>query len=153
MKNTEIERKFLVTRLPQNLAKNPQKRLRQGYLTGGKEDVEVRIRDTNRTKFVLTVKGGRGLIRKEVEFQISLEQFESLWSIAKAKSLIKTRYAIPYGNLTLELDVYGGRHRGLKVAEVEFTTAAASKKFSPPSWFGKELTGDKRYSNQFLALS
>jgi CYTH domain-containing protein len=36
--------------------------------------------------------------------------------------------------------------------EVEFGSREASERFAPPPWVGRELTGDKRYANQSLAL-
>jgi CYTH domain-containing protein len=53
--------------------------------------------------------------------------------------------------LIIEIDTYRGRNAGLVVAEVEFPTYAAARKFQPPSWFGREVTGEKRYSNVKLA--
>ena len=32
-----------------------------------------------------------------------------------------------------------------------FPTARRCRKFKPPSWFGREVTGEKRYSNVRLA--
>jgi adenylate cyclase len=37
------------------------------------------------------------------------------------------------------------------VAEVEFPDRVSCRKFKPPSWFGREVTGEKRYSNVRLA--
>ena len=38
------------------------------------------------------------------------------------------------------------------VAEVEFPSASASAGFTPPPWFGTEVTEDTRYKNVTLAL-
>jgi CYTH domain-containing protein len=64
---------------------------------------------------------------------------------------VKTRYDIPLGNRVVEIDVYGGRHNGLVVAEVEFEDEESAKSFQPPDWLGEDVTGDPRYSNQLLA--
>jgi adenylate cyclase len=37
------------------------------------------------------------------------------------------------------------------VAEVEFPNHASRRRFKPPRWFGREITGEKRYSNVRLA--
>jgi CYTH domain-containing protein len=34
---------------------------------------------------------------------------------------------------------------------VEFPSEASYRKFEPPSWLGREVTGEKRYSNVRLA--
>ena len=41
---------------------------------------------------------------------------------------------------------------GLVVAEVEFGSERQSRDFRPPAWLGEEVTGDRRYANQSLAL-
>lgn len=35
----------------------------------------------------------------------------------------------------------------LAMAEVEFPTAAAAHAFTPPAWFGREVTEDPAYTN------
>ena len=62
------------------------------------------------------------------------------------------RYEIPWDNVMIEIDIYRGRHAGLVVAEVEFPNTVSCRKFKAPSWFGREVTGEKRYSNVRLAL-
>jgi CYTH domain-containing protein len=37
-------------------------------------------------------------------------------------------------------------------AEIEFESAEESGRFSPPKWFGDEVTNDKHYKNSGLAL-
>ena len=63
------------------------------------------------------------------------------------------RYEIPWEDLLIELDIYRGRHAGLVVAEVEFPDGASSRRFKALWWFGREVTGEKRYSNVRLALT
>ena len=63
----------------------------------------------------------------------------------------KTRYKIPYRNWTIELDVYQYKARGLKVAEVEFDSKRDAREFEAPSWFGRDVTGIKRYGNVEIA--
>jgi CYTH domain-containing protein len=50
-----------------------------------------------------------------------------------------------------EVDEYGGELAGLVVVEVEFPDEQAASAFTPPSWFGRELTGEKPYANRSLA--
>jgi len=44
MPNLEIERKFLVNELPNNLEQFPHKNIVQGYLAIGTDGTEVRLR-------------------------------------------------------------------------------------------------------------
>ena len=48
--------------------------------------------------------------------------------------------------------MYEGELAGLAVVEVEFSSGEEAGDFAPPGWFGRELTGDARYSNASLAL-
>ena len=143
----EIERKYRVRDTPQGLSGGTL--LRQAYLAVD-GDVEVRLRDRGGTP-VLGVKGGHGVERTEVELEIDRASFDELWSLATERRLEKTRYRLPAGGHTAELDVYAGSLEGLRVVEVEFTTRAEAEAFVPPPWFGDELTGDPRWSNAALA--
>ena len=75
-----------------------------------------------------------------------------MWAATEGKRLEKTRYEIPYQDRTIELDIYRVNLDGLLSAEVEFPSEEASDLFTPPEWFGREVTGDKAYKNQSLAL-
>ena len=67
--------------------------------------------------------------------------------------MVKTRYLVPLdGGLTAEVDVYEGALDGLLTAEVEFADEAAAHAFAAPAWMGEDVTGDKRYANQRLAV-
>jgi adenylate cyclase len=58
---------------------------------------------------------------------------------------------MPWKNFLIEIDIYRRKHKGLVVAEVEFPNRTACRKFMAPAWFGREVTGNKRYSNVRLA--
>jgi adenylate cyclase len=152
----ERERKFLVSKPPAGLTKFPHKRIRQGYLAvPGPRDampVEVRVRD-EAGKHVLTVKGGRGESRSEIELPIPDKVFRSLWKLTRGKRIEKVRYRIPLGKLTVELDVYRGKLRGLITAEVEFKSSRQLHGFRPPPWLGRDITGRDEFSNSRLAIS
>ena len=149
-KNREIERKFLVKRLPEKLNRSRRYIIAQGYLATEPAGRHVRLRKKGKTSS-LTFKVGRGAHREEREVKLSAKQFAMLWPATVGRRLRKLRYEIPWRNLLIESDVYRGRHSGLVVAEVEFPDRATCRKFKPPSWFGREVTGEKRYSNVRLA--
>ena len=100
-----------------------------------------------------TEKGEGDLIREENEEIISEEYGEELFKKSKTFIIEKTRYYIPYGEYTIELDIYSGKHRGLIVAEVEFPSVEKANEFIPPEWFGEDITKDKSYKNMMLALN
>jgi CYTH domain-containing protein len=110
----------------------------------------VRLRKKGKTAS-LTFKVGRGAHREEREIKLSAKQFAALWPATTGRRLRKLRYDVPWKNLLIEIDVYRGKHSGLVVAEVEFPNRAACRKFQAPAWFGREVTGNKRYSNVRLA--
>jgi adenylate cyclase len=138
----EIERKFLIKRLPLEILRSRHFRIAQGYLaheTGGRH---VRLRKKGKVAS-LTFKVGRATAREEREIRLS--------PATRGRRLHKTRYEVPWKKLKIEIDIYHGRSDGLMVAEVEFPNQASRLKFKPPRWFGREVTGEKRYSNIRLA--
>jgi CYTH domain-containing protein len=143
----EVERKFRVARIPDEVGDGAA--LRQGYLAID-GDVEVRVRDED-GRATLTVKGGSGLERAEVEAPIDAAQLAELWPLAGDRTIEKVRHRLPLGGAVAELDLYAGRLDGLAVVEVEFPDRAAAEAFTPPDWFGEELTGRKGWSNAALA--
>ena len=149
-RHREIERKFLVRKLPEDLAAHPSTQISQGYLVSTDDGLQVRLRK-KREQYSLTYKKGLGQVREEREVTLTEEQFATLWPATEGKRLIKTRYDIPLGDRVVEIDIYGGKHDGLIVAEVEFDDEASAIDFRPPDWLGDDVTGDPRYSNQLLA--
>ena len=148
--NREIERKFLVKQLPEKLKRRRHYPIAQGYLASEPGGRHVRLRKKGKTAS-LTFKVGRGAHREEREVKLSPKQFAALWPGTAGRRLRKLRYEIPCRNLMIEIDVYRGKHSGLVVAEVEFPDLATCREFKPPRWFGREVTGQKRYSNVRLA--
>jgi CYTH domain-containing protein len=146
----EIERKFLIKRLPLEILRSRHFQLAQGYLANEPGGRHVRLRKKGKTAS-LTFKVGRGAAREEREISLSPKQFAMLWPATAGRRLRKTRYEVPWKNLKIEIDIYHGHNHGLMVAEVEFPSHASCRKFKPPSWFGREVTGAKRYSNVRLA--
>jgi adenylate cyclase len=147
----EIERKFLVEELPARLEDHERVEIEQGYLAIA-EDAEVRLRRAG-SECTLTVKRGSGEDREEYEVPLEAAQLEPLWEACAGRLLRKRRHLVPLeGGLRAELDVYAGRLDGLRVVEVEFPSAARAGAFRPPDWFGRELTGDRRFANQALAV-
>jgi adenylate cyclase len=150
--NREIERKFLVKRLPENLKQSRHFVIEQGYLATESAGRQVRLRKTG-NKASLTFKVGRGSHREEREIRLSPKQFAALWPGTAGRRLRKVRYEIPWDKVMIEIHIYRGRHAGLVVAEVEFPNTASCRRFKAPGWFGREVTGEKRYSNVRLALT
>ncbi len=145
----EIERKYLVTSLPQEYLSFPHSRIEQAYLC---TDPVVRVRRED-SSYYLTYKG-RGLLSRE-EYNLPLNETAYLHLRSKADGIIltKTRYRIPLKNtpLIIELDLFEGEYEGLMLAEVEFPTEEAALSFTPPDWFGRDVTFTGEYQNSRLS--
>jgi adenylate cyclase len=147
----EIERKLLVDELPGDLDAWSATRLEQGYLaiTG---EAEIRIRRAGDDAW-LTVKSSPGLSRVEEELTLEASAFERLWPLTEGRRLVKVRHTREDApGVVFELDVYEGALRGLATLEVEFASEETARAWTPPPWAGREVTGDKAYANQTLAV-
>lgn len=146
----EIERKFLIKTLPNNLEKYPHIEITQGYLGMTADGTETRLRKKD-DKYFHTTKSGAGKIRTELEVEITEQQFNTDWNKTIGKRIQKTRYEIPNINGIIELDIYHANLEGLFTAEIEFENENSSNNFIIPDWFGREITDDMLYKNQSLA--
>jgi adenylate cyclase len=147
----EIERKFLPSRLPDDLGDGLP--IEQGYLAIGDDGVEVRVRRHGDER-TLTIKSGPAHVRVEEEFEIDERRFDALWPLTTGRRITKTRHRFVLGDAARgDLDEFHGAHEGLVVAEIEFPSVEASERFEAPGWLGREVTGDERYANQSLALN
>jgi len=144
----EVERKFLLNHIPDELESYEKKKILQGYIS---LNPALRIRSSG-TDFIFTFKTGKGLVRDEFECPITKEQFDNLWELVLGKEIKKDRYYIPLSEgLIAELDIYHERLSGLVTVEVEFETSEQAEAFNPPMWFGEDVTNDLRYSNSNLS--
>lgn len=144
----EIERKFLVHTLPENLETYPHKTLEQAYLC---TDPVVRVRRSDDT-CTLTYKGRGLMCREEYNLPLTPESYEHLKAKADGNIIRKVRYRIPFTEkLTIELDLFAPPFGDLKLAEVEFSTEEEAHAFLPPAWFGEEVTWSSEYHNSTLS--
>ena len=129
----EIERKYLVKTIPEHLEQYPCKVIEQGYLN---TNPVVRIRRSN-DDYILT---------------LNEESFLHLKEKIDGRLIRKRRYLIPLApRYTIELDVFDGDLAPLLLAEVEFETEEEANNFTPPEWFGEDVTFSTRYHNSQLS--
>jgi CYTH domain-containing protein len=145
----EIERKFLVKGdfYPYVTKKE---RIVQAYLVATLERT-VRIRIKGSDAFI-SIKGAankNGFSRLEFEYPIPVSDAQKLLELAQPGFIEKERHYIPSGKHLFEVDVFKGDKEGLIVAELELQSE--SEPFEKPGWLGKEVTGDERYYNAYLA--
>lgn len=145
----EIERKFL-------LADSSWKRgarglkFRQAYLsTDPGRTVRVRVAGDEGW---LTVKGRpSGPVRAEFEYPIPADEAVSMIeTLCFEPAIEKTRFRVEHDGDLWEIDEFSGANAGLVLAEIELESA--DQLFSIPSWLGREVTDDPRYSNSRLSV-
>lgn len=150
-KNTEIERKFLVTSNAFLSQAVESYRIEQGYLC--KEPGKtIRVRIRNERAF-LTIKSSllrQGLAKFEWEREIDLADAQELMKICLPGAISKTRHIIPAppyhgAPRCWEVDVFHGRLDGRVLAEIEL--GDEQEPFERPEWLGEEVTGMPQYYN------
>jgi Uncharacterized protein conserved in bacteria len=144
----EIERKYLVKYIPENINEYECHEVMQGYIY---TDPVIRIRRSDE-RFYLTVKT-RGLLeREEFETPITEDAFNELSKKCEGNLISKTRYKIPLGEgLIAELDIFHDIFDGLRYVEVEFPSVEAAESFTAPDFFGREVTEEPKYQNSGLS--
>lgn len=144
----EIEKKFLVSRLPENLSAYPHRTIEQGYLS---TEPVIRIRKDGE-KYELTYKSKGLMIREEYNLPLTQSAYEHLKPKIDGHLITKVRYRIPYNEcLTIELDCFLGEFSPLILAEVEFPDEMSANRFLPPDWFGEDVTFSSDYQNSSLS--
>lgn len=148
----EIERKFLVDD-PEHaiLSACHSFHIFQGYISNDPaRTVRLRIGEG---KGFLTIKGASsadGTTRLEWEQEIPLSEAKALMPLCLSGVIQKIRHHVVEQQQLFEVDVFEAAHAGLVIAEIELKNA--KDKIQLPAWIGKEVTGDKRYYNSYLAV-
>lgn len=158
----EIERKFTVKKLPENLSQYPCHIIEQAYLN---TDPVVRIRRQD-DDYYLTYKGKGLMAREEYNLPLNEPSYYHLREKADGNVISKKRYVIPIDNptfvsdcaenidqisLCVELDIFEAPFAPLVIAEVEFPSEETANAFIPLDWFGQDVTNDPSYHNSNLS--
>ena len=146
----EIERKFLLKNDAWRAEAGEGTRYRQAYIASG-PPAAVRVRIAGSRALLNIKKASLDITRDEFEYPIPVADAEALADRVRVGALIeKTRYKIPQGKHTWEIDVFHGLNEGLIVAEIELDHAEET--FVRPAWLGPEVSAEPRYLNACLAL-
>lgn len=152
MKNVEIERKFLLKCIPDNLEAYPHHRIEQGYLC---TEPVIRIRRMDEAYFLTYKSRSRNpslLGHEEFERPLTREAWQHLLPKIDGCLIAKTRYYLPLeSDLVCELDHFDSPMKDLYLAEVEFESEEAAAAFIPPDWFGEDVSHDSRYHNAVMS--
>lgn len=158
----EIERKFTIKNLPDNLGQYPCHIIEQAYLN---TDPVVRIRRQD-DEYYLTYKGRGLMAREEYNLPLNADSYYHLKEKADGNVIAKKRYVIPIEyptftsdytksidqiSLSVELDVFEAPFAPLIIAEVEFPDEASANAFLPLDWFDQDVTNDPAYHNSTLS--
>jgi len=157
MAEIERERKFLVRLADLGAFVPPnadRMEIEQAYLAVGPQGT-LRVRRKRKycdsqDVYLLTCKGPKTAgTAQEIEFEISQERYTALVAVRIGRLVRKTRLVISLNGHTVEIDVFANPLAPLCIAEIEGENYTS---FIPPSWFGREVTGDPRYDNSALAF-
>ena len=155
----EIERRFLIAMPDRGMLESfpgaSRLDMTQTYLKCGEGDSR-RVRKSSSGRsiiYTLTSKKHITNIRRiEDEKEVSRSEYESLLSEADPdkRSIIKTRYRIPYEGNMLEIDIYSFWDDR---ATLEIELESEDARYVIPPWINviKEVTEDPRYTNSSLA--
>ena len=152
----EIEKKYIVRYLPDNLSDYPHKEIEQSYLNKGGAPIRLRKISTNDGfSFLLSKKAwvSEGSIEC-VEHNIELphDVYNKLLEAIEGRTISKTRYNIPLSDgLVLELDVFHGFFEGVCIAEIEYSSIEQANSFVVPEWLGEEVTSLNILANGYMA--
>lgn len=161
MQNTEIERKYTLKKLPDNLEAFPCRMIQQAYLN---TSPVVRVRRSN-DKYYLTYKGDGLMVREEYNLPLDEASYQHLLAKADGNIISKRRYIIALDNpqfkedfvplstpqLVIELDVFEAPFAPLVMAEVEFPSIEMADAFIPPEWFDEDVTANPAYHNSTMS--
>ncbi len=148
----EIERKFLVRELPENLESYSHSSFTQSYISRNPVIRLRKIEKNGSESYVLTIKSGGLAVRQEFELPLQKAEYDRLFQKVEGRVLQKVRYLIPIENgYTAELDRFEGELAGLLLVEVEFPSVEEMNAFEPPSWFGEDVSDSPLYHNSVLS--
>jgi len=148
-KTMKVERSFLVAPAMVRLLQRERMTSRdimEGYLSRTPEIVQfVRVEPDGCNVILLANGSGQ---QTEDRARVSAAQAKALMDVCQGRIGYR-RHGIRIG---LGLDVYLTRFEGLDLVSVQFDDAASAAAFTPPHWFGREVTEEPAYQNSSFAL-
>ncbi len=98
----------------------------------------------------LTLKGYiSDMTRSEFEYEIPLAHAQVMMADMCPFKMEKYRYRVEFEGFVYEIDEYFGDNAPLIVAEIELPSE--DTEFPKPSWLGKEITSDGKFTNAYLS--
>ena len=109
---------------------------------------------TNGQSFEFTIKNNMsddGLIRDEINIDITKKQYDNLVKKKEGITINKTRYQFYEDGQLIAIDIFHGELDGLAYMEIEFRTEEESNNYKETKWVIKDVTSDINYKNGHLA--
>ncbi len=151
--NIEIERSYLAAKIPDGTAEAERAEMEDIYFPAPNDNPDLRIR-RNVDGFELTKKtmtrDGDASSQKEQNIALSEAEYRAL-ARGDGKKIVKTRYCIPYKDLTAEIDIFEDRLAGLVLIEFEFDSQEALDAFEMPDFCLKDVTQEEFIAGGKLA--
>ena len=152
----EVERKWLIKKenIPYNLNDSNVQifEIKQTYLCF---EPEMRVRNYNNgQEYEFTIKNNMtsdGLVRDEINIDITKEQYENLIKKQEGITINKTRYQLYADGQIIAIDIFHDELDGLAYMEIEFRNEEESNTYKTPDWVIKDVTSDVNYKNGHLA--
>jgi CYTH domain-containing protein len=175
----EIERKYLIDTLPEDLSTWKSRYIEQGYIC---QKPVLRIRHSE-DDYNFVYKSAGLMAHEEITVPLDEESYNHLAKKVDGKLIKKTRYIKPLADfmtceeadlarlakhpeyiglselrgLMIELDIFenvdGPDGTPLKLAEIEFPSEEVANAFIPPKWFGEDVTMEGKYHNNQMIYS
>ena len=149
--NLEIERRFLVRKIP-DISVQSTEHIQQYYLIVSHDDdgpVEVRIRSSEKG-LILGIKRGAGMIRREDELRIVSALSSEILGVYPSVEKVRERFEV--NGIEIELNRFKPPCGIDFLYEVEFPSEESSRAFTPPVFFGEEVTDNPACSGAALAV-
>lgn len=139
MKQTERERVFLVKELPADINKYAPVPISVGDFFDSNSADALKIKQKGDSYHL--IKKETNTARERVEHIIDIKQGE-FKALVKCTVQFhrKNRYNYPYDKYKCEIDYYLDKLDGYVRVEVEFDNDKDMHNFTPPEWFGEEIT-------------
>ena len=152
----EIERKYLLSHVPDEARVGRRVAIDQGYIPGARVHERIRRVTVRRAGklhqlYYRTIKLGEGIARTEIEEETTAAIFEAMWPLTKGHRLRKVRFAVDVDGHTWEIDEF--RNRDLVLAEIELKSE--DEEVEIPEWLEaavqREVTLEPAFQNINLA--
>ena len=139
MKQIEIEKVFLLKKLPPDLHKHQPTIIQVGDFYDSNAIDALKVRQKG--NYYELIKKERNSNHERIEHIIVIKkgEFDVLINTT-IQNHKKERYFYSLGDNICEIDIYQGKLLGYVRAEVEFKNEEKMKKFNPPDWFAEEIT-------------